>query len=149
MRIAILIKRTPDTEMRFSIAADGKSLDATGLKHDISDFDGYAVEVALRLIEQHGGETVVMTLGPDTAQEQLRKALSMGVDRAVQLKADAVPFDNFAIASALASELKDGGFDLILFGRQATDSAAGAVGVMTALIGGPFFIYLVRWRVKR
>ncbi len=136
MRIAILIKRTPDTEMRFSIAADGKSLDATGLKHDISDFDGYAVEVALRLVEKHGGETVVITLGPDSAQEQLRKALSMGVDRAVQLKADAVPFDNFAIATALAAELKDGGYDLILFGRQATDSAAGAVGVMTATLLG-------------
>ncbi len=136
MKIAIAIKRTPDTEMRFSIAADGKSLDATGLKHDISDFDGYAVEVALRLVEQHGGETVVITLGADAAQEQLRKALSMGVDRAVQLKADAVPFDNFAIATALAAELKDGGYDLILFGRQATDSAAGAVGVMTATLLG-------------
>ena len=92
--------------------------------------------MALRLIEQHGGETVVITLGADAAQEQLRKALSMGVDRAVQLKADAMPFDNFAIATALAAELKDGGYDLILFGRQATDSAAGAVGVMTATLLG-------------
>lgn len=54
----------------------------------------------------------------------------------MQLKADAVPFDNFAIATALAAELKDGGYDLILFGRQATDSAAGAVGVMTATLLG-------------
>lgn len=133
MRIAILIKRVPDTEMRFSIAADGKSLDTSGLKFDMSDFDGYAVEVALRLKEKAGaGETVVISLGPDAVQETLRKALSLGVDRAVQLQADDVPFDGFAIATALAAELKDGGYDLILFGRQATDSASGVVGLMTA-----------------
>lgn len=133
MKIAILIKRVPDTEMRFAIAADGKSLDTSGLKFDMSDFDGYAVEVALRLKEQAGtGETVAISLGPDAVQETLRKALSLGVDRAVQLKADEVPFDGFAIATALAAELRDGGYDLILFGRQATDSASGVVGIMTA-----------------
>ncbi|MBA3893097.1 MAG: electron transfer flavoprotein subunit beta/FixA family protein, partial [Gemmatimonadales bacterium] len=65
-------------------------------------------------------------------QETLRKALAMGATRAVQLKADEVPFDGFAVATALAAELKDGGYDLILFGRMATDTAAGTVGPMTA-----------------
>lgn len=139
MKIAVCIKRVPDTEMRFSIAADGKSLDQAGLKYDISDFDGYAVEVALRLNEKQGpGETVVIAVGPDGVQETLRKAISMGAERGVQLKADTVPFDGMAIAAALAAELKDGGYDLILFGRQATDSANGSVGPMTAqLLGLP------------
>ncbi len=139
MKIAVCIKRVPDTEMRFSIAADGKSLDQAGLKYDISDFDGYAVEVALRLNEKQGpGEVVVIALGPDGVQETLRKAISMGAERGVQLKADAVPFDGMAIATALAAELRDGGYDLILFGRQATDSANGTVGPMTAqLLGLP------------
>ena len=56
----------------------------------------------------------------------------MGARRAVQLKADDVPFDGLAIARALAAELKDGGYDLILFGRMATDTASGTVGPMVA-----------------
>jgi electron transfer flavoprotein beta subunit len=139
LKIAVCIKRVPDMEMRFSIAPDAKSVDQSGLKFDISDFDGYAVEVALRLNEQKGGgEVVVISVGPDGVQETLRKALSMGADRAVQLKAEQVPADGLAVAQALAAELKDGGYDLVLFGRMATDTANQTVGPMTAqLLGLP------------
>ena len=139
MKIAVCIKRVPDVETRFKIAASGTAVDAAGLKYDMSDFDGYAVETALQLNEKQGpGETVVISLGPDVVQEQLRKALSMGADRAVQLKADRVPADGLAIARALAAELQGGGYDLILFGRQAVDSANATVGPMTAeLLGLP------------
>jgi electron transfer flavoprotein beta subunit len=75
---------------------------------------------------------VVISVGPDGVQETIRKALSMGAASGVQLKADTVPADGFAIAQALAAELKEGGYDLILFGRVATDSASGTVGPMTA-----------------
>ena len=132
MKIAVCIKRVPDTEMRFTIAADGKSIDQAGLKYDLSDFDGYAVEVGLQLAEKQGGEVVVISVGPDGVQETIRKALSMGAASGVQLKADTVPADGFAIAQALAAELTDGGYDLVLFGRVATDSASGTVGPMTA-----------------
>ncbi len=133
MKIAVCIKRVPDMETRFKIAASGTAVDEAGLKYDMSDFDGYAVETALQLNEKQGpGETVVISLGPDVVQEQLRKALSMGADRAVQLRADRVPADGLAIARALAAELKGGGYDLILFGRQAVDSANATVGPMTA-----------------
>ena len=139
MKIAVCIKRVPDMETRFKIAASGTAVDEAGLKYDMSDFDGYAVETALQLNEKQGpGETVVISLGPDVVQEQLRKALSMGADRAVQLKADRVPADGLAIARALAAELEGGGYDLILFGRQAVDSANATVGPMTAeLLGLP------------
>ena len=138
MKVAVCIKRVPDMEMRFSIAADRKSLEPGGLKYEIGDFDGYALEVGLQLVEKQGGEVVVLSIGPDGVQETLRKGLAMGAARAVQLKADEVPFDGFAIAQALAAELKDGGYDLILFGRMATDSANGTVGPMTAeLLGLP------------
>lgn len=120
-------------ESRFRIAANGTSVDETGLKFDMSDFDGYALEVALQLTERAGtGEVVVISLGPDSSQETLRKALSMGAARAIHLKTDIVPFDPFAIAPALAAELKDGGYDLIFFGRMALDSSNQAVGPMTA-----------------
>ena len=133
MKIAVCLKRVPEMELRFSIAADRKSLEQGGLKYEISDFDGYALEVALQLVERAGsGEVVVLCLGPDGVQETLRKALAMGAARAVQLKADEVPFDGLAIAEALAAELKAGEYDLILFGRMATDTASGTVGPMTA-----------------
>ena len=133
MKIAVCLKRVPDMEIRFSIAGDRKSLDQTGLKYEMADFDGYALEVGLQLVEKAGsGEVVVVSLGPDGVQETLRKALAMGAARAVHLKADQVPFDGMAIAQALAAELKDGDYDLILFGRMATDTANGTVGPMTA-----------------
>lgn len=139
MKIAVCIKRTPDSESRFKIAASGAAIDETGLKFDIDDFASYAVEAALQLNEKAGGgETVVYALGPDTVQESLRKAMSMGADRAVHLKADAVPADGLAIAKALAAELASGGYDLILFGKHAFDSSAGVVGTAVAeLLGLP------------
>lgn len=133
MKVAVCLKRVPEMELRFSISADRKSLEQAGLKYEISDFDGYALEVGLQLVERAGaGDVVVLCLGPDGVQETLRKALAMGATRAVQLKADEVPFDGLAIAAALAAELKGGEYDLILFGRMATDTASGTVGPMTA-----------------
>jgi electron transfer flavoprotein beta subunit len=139
LKIAVCIKRVPDMEMRFSIAGDRKSLDQAGVKYEMGDFDGYALEVGLQLVEKQGsGEVIIVSLGPDEVQEILRKGLAMGAARAVQLKSDEVPFDGLAIAQALAAELKDGGYDLILFGRMATDTSNGAVGPMTAeLLGLP------------
>jgi electron transfer flavoprotein beta subunit len=139
VKIAVCIKRVPDMESRFRITADGRLVDEAGLKFDISDFDGYAVEVALQLTEKAPpGEVVVVSLGPDAVQEVLRKALSMGAARAIHLKADRVPADGFAVARALAAELQGGGYDLIMFGKHAMDTMSGVVGPMTAeLLGLP------------
>lgn len=151
MKIAVCLKRVPDTEMRFAIASDGRSLDSAGLKWDLSDFDGYAVEVALRLLEQQGpGEVVAVSLGPEGTQETLRKALSMGVDRGVHLQAEQIPFDSLAIARALAAELREHDYDLILFGRNATDTGNGCVGPMTAeLLGLPCISAVSRLEVAQ
>ncbi len=140
MKIAVCIKRAPVMDVRFKIAANGQAIDETGLKYDISDFDGYAVEVALQLWERNGkqGEITAICLGPNVVQETIRKALSMGVHKGVQLEANTVPIDGFAIAQALAAELREGGYDLILFGKLALDSSNGLVGPMTAeLLGLP------------
>jgi len=95
----------------------------------MDDFAGYAVEVALQTKEKAGsGEVVVVAVGPDSVQETLRKAMSMGADRAIQLKTDTMPFDGLSIAKALAAELKAGAFD----------PSAGVVGTATAeLLGLP------------
>ena len=133
MKIAVCMKRVPEMDVKFRIAASGTAVDETGLKFDMSDFDGYAVEFAIQLTEKLGaGDVTVVSLGPDAVQETLRKALSMGAARAVHLKADAVPVDNWAVASALAAELTGGGYDLVLFGKMAADTASGATGLMVA-----------------
>jgi electron transfer flavoprotein beta subunit len=139
VKVAVCIKRVPDTETRIRIAADGVSADEAGVKFILNPYDEFAVEEALQRKEKAGaGEVVVIALGPDAAQETMRTALAMGVDRGVLLKADAVPADALAVAKALAAELKDGGYDLVLFGKIAADDYNQAVGPMTAeLLGLP------------
>jgi len=133
VKIAVCIKRTPDSETRFRIGGTASAIDETGVKFDMDDFASYAVEVALQNKEKAGsGEVVVFAVGPYSVQETLRKAMSMGADRAVQLKTDAVPFDGLAVAKALAAEIKAGGFDLVLFGKHAFDTSAGVVGTAVA-----------------
>lgn len=136
MKIAVCIKRVPVMDGRFTIAASGAALDETGLKYDVNDFDLWAVEAALQLKEKtpQGGEVVVVSLGPDVVQEQIRKALSMGADRGLQLKTAAVPPDPLVVARALAGALEGQGYDLVLFGRVAVDGSNGATGAMVAQI---------------
>jgi electron transfer flavoprotein beta subunit len=141
VKIAVCIKRTPDTETRVRIAADGTALDETGVKFILNPYDEFAVEEALRRRDKAGGtggEVVVMALGSDAAQETIRSALAMGADRGVLLKVDTIPADALAVAKAIAAELKDGGWDLILFGKMAVDDYNHAVGPMVAeLLGLP------------
>ena len=139
MKIAVCLKRVPDSETRVRIAADGKSLDEAGVKFIINPYDEFALEEALRRKEQAGsGEVVVVSLGPAAAQETIRAALAMGGDSGVLLQVDRIPADGLEVAKALAAELKDGGFDLILFGKLAIDDYNHQVGPMVAeLLGLP------------
>jgi len=133
VRIAVCIKRVPDTETRIRIAGDGVSIDETGVKFVLNPYDEYAVEEALQRREKAGaGEVVIVTLGPEAAQETMRTAFAMGADRGILLKADAIPADALVVAKALAAELKDGGYDLVLFGKIAADDGNHAVGPMVA-----------------
>ena len=139
MKIAVCIKRTPDSESRFRVGASATAVDESGLKFDMDDFASYAVEVALQTTEKHGpGEVVALAVGPDNVQETLRKAMSMGADRAIHLKTDGPLFDGLAVAKALAAELRPGSFDLVFLGKYAFDTSAGVVGTATAeLLGFP------------
>jgi len=139
VKIAVCIKRTPDTETRVRVAADGVSLDETGVKFILNPYDEFAVEEALqRRDKAGGGEVVAIALGPDAAQETIRGALAMGADRGILLKVDKVPADALAVAKALAAELRDGGYDLVLFGKMAVDDYNHAAGPMVAeLLGLP------------
>jgi len=139
MKIAVCVKRVPDSEARVKIASDQKSLDEAGVKFVLNPYDEFAVEEALRRKEQAGaGEVVIVSLGPAAAQETIRTAVAMGADRGVLLQTDKIPADGVEVAKALAAELKEGGYDLILFGKMAIDDYNHQVGpVVAELLGLP------------
>ena len=133
MKIAVCIKRVPDSETRVKIASDGKSLNEAGVKFVLNPYDEFAVEEALQRKEKAGtGEVAIYCLGSAASQETIRTALAMGADRGVLLQTDRVPADGFEVAKALAAELKGGAWDLILFGKMAIDDYNHQVGPMVA-----------------
>jgi len=144
MKLAACINHVPDTAAKINIAADGKSIDKTGVTYVISPYDEFAVEECLRLKEKNGGDVTVISLGGDTHKETLRKALAMGADKAVLLKDDGVR-DSFGIARALADYLKELSPDIVFFGKQSVDYDDGAVGVMVAeMLGLPSVSVVVK-----
>ncbi len=139
MKIAVCIKRTPDTETRIKISGDGKSIDEAGVKFVLNPYDEYAVEEALQLKERVGsGEVVIVSVGGDSSQETIRTALAMGADRGVLLKTDSASIDPLPVARALADELRVEEYDVVLFGKLAIDDYSHATGPMVAeLLGIP------------
>jgi electron transfer flavoprotein beta subunit len=132
LKTLVCIKRVPDTEARIRIADGGAGIDATGVKHVISPYDEFALELALRQKEAAGaGEVVVVTFGPAVAAEQLRSALAMGADRAILLKGEP-SLDGLETARTLAAVIREEAPDLILLGMKAADDDQQQVGPMLA-----------------
>src|SRR5439155_1136152 len=121
MRILVTIKQVPDTATQVKIAADGKTIDTTGITWIVSPYDEFAVEEALRIKEKRGqGEVVAVSLGPDRVKEALRSCLAMGCDRAIHLNDPAwAAADTLATARALAAVVKQEGPQLAIVGLQA------------------------------
>src|SRR3989475_10761566 len=139
MKIAVCIKRVPDSETRVKIAADGKSLDDAGVKFVLNPYDEFAVEEALRRKEKAGaGEVAVFCLGPAAGQETIRTAFAMGGDRGVLLQVEKIPVDPFEVAKGIAAELKSTSWGLSLFGPSAVHDHNTQVGPLGAsLLGLP------------
>jgi electron transfer flavoprotein beta subunit len=137
MKIVVCINHVPDTEAKIKIGTDGKTIDKAGINFILNPYDEFAVEAALQLKEKMGGETVAVSLGSDGHKEALRKALAMGIDKAILLK-DNLPRDSFSVAQALADELKKLSPDCIFFGKQSIDSYSEQMpGLIGELLGLP------------
>jgi electron transfer flavoprotein beta subunit len=149
VNITVCVKRTPDTETRIRIAADGHSIDPSGVKYIVSPYDEFAVEAALRTKEAAGaGEVTVVSFGEAAAAEQLRATLAMGADRAVLLEGEAT-MDGLATARALAAELEGQDARLVLFGVKAADHDLQQVGPMVAtLLGRPCVTAVASFQVS-
>lgn len=136
MDVIVCVKRVPDTEARIRVDGSGTAIDKAGIKYDLSPYDAFAVEAALRLKESTGaGEVTLVTLGESSAQETLRKGLAMGADRAVLLTGE-VSLDGLATARSLAAELEGSDAPLFLFGVKAADDDQQQVGPMVATLTG-------------
>lgn len=135
MNIVVCINHVPDTEAKVRVAADGKSLDRTGITWILSPYDEYAIEEALRLREKVGGQVIAISFGGDSHRETLRKALAMGVDKAVLVKDEAAR-DSFGVAYALADAARSLAPEIIFFGKQSIDYSSEEIpGAVAELLG--------------
>jgi len=135
MKILVCIKQVPDMESRFKVSAAGTWYDTADLAWRMNEYDEYAVEQAVQVKEQLGGEPeiTVVSVGPDRVKEAIKKALAMGCDKGVQIQDEAShEKDPFAIASILAEYAQKENFDLILTGMQSQDRGSAQVGVLLA-----------------
>lgn len=132
MKIGVLLKHVPDTELRLDIASDGAHLDTSQASWVINPFDEIALEQAVQLKEQHGGEVIVVSCGPASAEKGLRDAFAVGADRGILVDAGDAEPDALATARALATALKGESCDIIFAGRKSTDVEAGVVHIAVA-----------------
>ncbi len=129
MKIIVCIKQVPDTT-EVKINPETGTLIRDGVPSIINPFDENAIEAALQLVEEHGGEVIVITMGPPQAEQALRETIAMGAGRALLISDRAFAgADTLATSYVLSQAIKRiGDFDLIFCGKQAFDGDTGQVG---------------------
>src|ERR1700726_271830 len=132
MNIVVCMKQVPDTAVERTLTGEG-TLDRASLDGLINELDEYAIEEGLKIAEAQGGEVTILSMGPGKAAESIRKALSMGADKAVHVTDDGLAgSDALATSAALAAALTQVGFDLVILGSESTDARTGVVPAMLA-----------------
>src|SRR6202046_4800341 len=133
MNIVVCMKQVPDTEVERTLVPGQGTVDRASVDGVINYLDEFAIEEALKIAESQGGEVTILSMGPAKAAESIRKALSMGADKAVHVLDDGLAgSDALATSLALAEALKQVGFDLVILGSESTDARTGVVPAMLA-----------------
>jgi len=133
MNILVCIKQVPDMESKFKVNGEGNWYDSADLAWRMNEYDEYAVEQAVQLKEQAGGDLTVLCIGPERVKETMKKALAMGCDRGIHVADDdSFKKDPFSIASIIAEHAKTKAYDVIFTGLQSQDRGSAQVGVLTA-----------------
>src|SRR5579859_6381046 len=131
MNIVVCVKQVPDTWSERTLRESDSTLDRDAADAVINELDEFAIEEGLRIAEAHGGEVTILSMGPERATESIRKALSMGADKAVHVVDDALAgSDTLATSAALATVLGQIGFDLVILGSESTDARTGVLPAM-------------------
>jgi electron transfer flavoprotein beta subunit len=133
MNIIVCVKRVPLTqEVDLEVDDSGKKIKEDALAYVINDWDNYAIEAAVQLQENLGGEVTAVTIGNEDDEEVLRRALAMGADRAVRIDPGDLVLDGYLNARILAKTITDLEYDLIFTRVQSEDYNTGMVGIMLA-----------------
>jgi electron transfer flavoprotein beta subunit len=133
MNIVVCVKQVPDTWSERKLRPEDSTLDREAADALINELDEYAIEEGLRLTEAHGGEVTILSVGPEKAAESIRKALSMGADKAVHVSDEALHGSDALVTSAvIAKTLGRIGFDLVILGSESTDARMGVLAAMLA-----------------
>lgn len=137
MNVLVCIKRVPAVAGKITLTADEQEIDTRYLAFTMSPHEECAVEEAVRLVAAHGGSGTVLTLGPEAAIEQLRDAMSIGIEGAVLLETDGREWDPMATAAAIVDAIRakraaGTAYDLLLFGNEAADTGDYQVGIRVA-----------------
>jgi len=139
VKIILCMKQVPLKDSQIKITPDGIWVDEKNLNYEINESDHYALEAGLRLKEKHGGEMIVVSMGPAARLKQaISQALAKGADRALVINYDKPIFDPLVSAKLLAAAIKSENPDLVLTGLQSDDMGFGQTGVVLAeLLGMP------------
>jgi electron transfer flavoprotein beta subunit len=134
MNILVCVKRVPLTGGKIVLTEDARAISTRHLGFTVSPHEECAAEEAVRLVEQHGGASAVLTLGPPEAEEQLRDMMAIGIDRAVHLVSDGEEWDPQATAAAICDTVRaePEPYDLLLFGNESADAGNYQVPIRVA-----------------
>jgi len=147
MKSVVCVAYVPDTETKIRVAADGKSIDESGVKWIVSPYDEYALEEAIKTKETAGGTVTVVSLGPERNKTGLRECLARGADDAIWIDETGQPdLDAFGVAKNLAEVIREGAYDLAWFGQKGVGGDESVVGAMVAeLVGLPHVANIVHF----
>ncbi|WDP91048.1 MAG: electron transfer flavoprotein subunit beta/FixA family protein [Desulfobacter sp.] len=140
MEILVCIKRVPDAaENEFELNPAGNDINREDLVYSVNEWDNYAVEEAIQMVDDLGGRVTVVTVGDDDDEEILRREMAMGADNGVLLADDAFKgSDGQGLAAILKAEIGQGDYDLILTGAQADEGAGQVGGMLAAMLDLPY-----------
>ena len=138
MKILVCITHVPDTTSKIHFTDNNTKFDPSGVQYIIGPYDDYALARAVELRDQTGGSLTALNVGEVETEPTLRKALAIGADDAIRI--NSFPKDSFFVAKQIAHVAKEGGYDLILMGRESIDFNGGMVhGMVGELLGIPSF----------
>jgi electron transfer flavoprotein beta subunit len=134
VNILVCVKRVPLTGGKITLTEDEQAIQTRHLGFTVSPHEECAAEEAIRLVEQHGGTSTVLTLGPAEAEEQLRDMMAIGIERGIHLVTDGEEWDPQATAAAIVAAVRAAGeaLDLLLFGNESADAGNYQVAIRVA-----------------
>ncbi|SMO65450.1 electron transfer flavoprotein beta subunit [Chryseobacterium rhizoplanae] len=137
MKILVCISSVPDTTSKINFTADKSAFDKNGIQWVINPLDEFALTKAVKLQESQGATVTVINVGDAGTEPVIRKALAIGANDAVRVNLD--PKDSYSTAKEIAAVAQNGGYDLILCGKESIDYNGGSVpGMVAQLLNHPF-----------